>query len=317
MSIKFEIAKTLHGSPDERFIQLKGESYKVSSSDPDINWSPGFCRDSCDNPELQSNSMFEDSIRPLSIQVGSNQFWTFDTAWGLFELPNHKVSELIEKKFINKYGVDNIITHKYESKKNGQPKAYLLVIKCSALITVYSTIILASKLSRDYIDTDKLYIGVNNDENMKHNIITDCGRTKHYYRFPEQFKKVSELYDLKDREDLFSVKSESYGYDVKNIKGIASAEHNTKDGRYDSSITLDEEYSKKFGNILNDKLDTISRDDIVFFIKFKRALQSYTAEKTGKVSLSSYNGKGEKTEHTLDDIIKKIELAESKVLKLG
>lgn len=313
MSIRFEIAKTLHGDPNKRFIQLKGFPHKIVNSDPDINWSPGLCKGDNDQSMDISNSVFEDSFRPLSIQVGSNQFWTFDTAWGLFEFPNFKVSDMIEQKFINKYGDKNIITHKYEYKRNGVDKSFLLVIQSTALIAVYSTIILASKISREYINTDELYVGVSNDENMKNNIITDCGRVKHYYPFPPKFKEVSEIFDLKNREDLFTIKSSNYKYNVNDIKGISSVEHKEIDGKYNDCIVLDDEYSKKFGDILNEQLEKISRDDITFFIKFKKTLQTIDT----KISLTSSNKKGDITEHTIEDVIDKIEIAESKILKLG
>ncbi len=313
MSVRFEIAKTPHGSPDKRFIQLKGHQHKISSSDPDINWSPGFCKD--DKPNYLSESFFDDSLRPLSIQVGANQYWKFGTAWGLFEFPNNKVSEIIEKKFIDKYGIANIITHKYQYKKNGKDKAFLLVIRSSALISVYSTIILASKFSREYIDTEKLYIGVINDENVKYNVITDCGRVKHYYPFPKKFKEVSEMFDLKNKEDLFKMELMESSYNVENVQGIKSANHTTKDGFYTDTLTLDNEYSKKLSNIISGNLEKINRDDILYFIKFKNSLQSLQTESS--VSLTSKNKKGELVEHGLDDIFKKIEEAESKILKLG
>ena len=150
---------------------------------------------------------------------------------------------------------------------------------------------------------------------MKTNLITDCGRVKHYYLFPSKFKEVSEIFDLKNQEDLFKAKSIDCSYDVKNIKGIESANHTTKDGYYNDTLTLNDEYSNKFGNILNGKLDKISRDDILFFIKFKEALQELQNESS--VSLTSTNKNGVLIEHNLDSIVKKIEEAESKVLKLS
>ena len=220
MSVTFELSKTLGGSQDQRFIILKSYPHKISSSDPDIKRSPGFCKNTDVKSELEE-------FLSISVQVGSKQFWYFDSAWGLFELPNNKASDLIEEKFINKYGVGNIITHKYQYKRNrdGTEKAFLFVIRCSALIAVYSTIFLASEISRKFINTDKLYIGVSNDENLKTNLITDNGRVKHYYPFPKKFKEVSEAFDLKNQKDLFKIKS--IDYDVKYIQGIESANQNS------------------------------------------------------------------------------------------
>ena len=302
MSVSFEIAKTLHGSPDERFIQLKAFPHKISSSDPDTKWSPGFLQ----NPDVKSDL---EKFLPISVQVGSKQFWYFETDWGLFEFPNKKVSDLIEEKLINKYGVGNIITHKYLYKSNseGTEKAFLFVIRCSALIAVYSTIILASEISRKFINTDKLYIGVRNDENLKTNLITDNGIVKHYYPFPNKFKKVSEIFDLKNQKDLFKIKS--IDYDVKYIQGIESAN--------EDSFTLNDEYSKKFGYIINGILDKNSREDVLYFNKYKEILKSCQDETGLSISLTSRNKDGVLIEHNLDTIIKNIEEAESKVLKLS
>ena len=297
MSVSFKIAKTLGGSQDQRFIILKSYPHKISSSDPDIKRSPGFCK----NHDVKSE--LEEFI-PISVQVGSKQFWYFDSAWGLFELPNNKASDLIEEKFINKYGVGNIITHKYQYKRNrdGTEKAFLFVIRCSALIAVYSTIILASEISRKFINTDKLYIGVSNDENLKTNLITDNGRINHYYPFPNKFKEVSEIFDLKNQKDLFKIKS--IDYDVKYIQGIESAN--------EDSFTLNDEYSKKFGYIINGILDKISKEDVLYFNKYKEFLKSCQDETS--ISLTSRNKDGVLIEHNLDTIIKKIEEAESNVL---
>ena len=110
MAVSFEFMKTLHGSPNERFIQLVSNKHKVTSIDQDISWESGKCKD---NNQPHVNSTVEESFRPLSIQTGKNQYWALNTAWGIFEFPN-MVSDIIEKKFIEKYGKDNISTHKYK-----------------------------------------------------------------------------------------------------------------------------------------------------------------------------------------------------------
>ena len=53
MSVSFEINKTLHGYPEKRFIQLKSISHKVTSSDPDVNLSPGFFKESYSNSNIR------------------------------------------------------------------------------------------------------------------------------------------------------------------------------------------------------------------------------------------------------------------------
>ena len=95
------------------------------------------------------------------------------------------------------------------------------------------------------------------------------------------------------------------------FQGIESANHTLDDGYYNDTITLNDEYSKKFGYIINGRLDKISRDDILYFIKYKELLKELQNESS--ISLTSTNKDGVLIEHNLDSIIKKIEEAESKV----
>lgn len=267
MSYSFTIEQSSKGCDSKRYIKLKGAPYKVTSFNPD------------DKYKL-SGDIFDDALIPLSISVGKGQYWSFDTAWGLFEFPNKKVTEIIGEKFAKKYGKNNIIMEKYISKHTGEDKSYLLVIRGKAMATIYLSILIANKISKEYVNVEDVYIGVNNDPNMKDHTISNCGNTEHHHLIPNV---------LRD-----GMKEACVNQEVEESAHINDME---------LCMKLSEHQVKKFNELMNDKLEKLYIEDVEFLSHhFKSILESGL-----EILITSCKKDGTTQEHNILDVIKKID----------
>ena len=268
MNSGFIIEGSSKGCNNKRFIKMVGGGHKVIS---------------CDVVEELSGDIFDDALIPLSISVGKYKYWSFDKAWCLLEFPNKKVTEIIREKFVKKYGEFNIIMEDYISNHSGEPKSYLMVIRSEAVAMIYLDILMANKISKEFIDVDDVYIGVNNDPNVKDNIITNSGNPEQYHLIPnvlrDRMKKLCENETLDNPAD---------------INGA------------ELSMDLSDEQSKKFNHLMNDRFENLSIEDIAYFSDhFKSILENNDLN----VSIISSKKGGTIQEHNIPDIIKKIESA--------
>jgi len=293
MAVSFDFRKTLHGSPDERFIQLVCEKHKIMNvaEDPYVSWESGKCRESVSDNLPNENSKIEEAIRPLSIKTGKNQYWVLDTAWGIFEFPNNKVSEIIENKFIDKYGESNISTHKYEF----QNKGYLFVIRNTALILIYTTI-MSNQESAVHLHGCKLYITANMDENMKRHGITDYGRPKHHLLIPDKYKIISDNIN-------FNIHNQEYLINPRACKGISEINYTqTENKTFKSVIGFDDAHSKKFMHVVEGKFEKLTKNDLVYFNKVITFMK-HVKHGGGNLNISVSINDSDKKELNTDDII--------------
>tara|TARA_B100001540_G_scaffold230596_1_gene204769 strand:+ start:166 stop:1062 length:897 start_codon:yes stop_codon:yes gene_type:complete len=274
MSYRFTIEQQSTGCKDKQFIQLNGFPYKETSYDPD-------------DKHKSMGDIFKDAMIPLSIKVGKDKYWSFDSAWGLFEFPNKKVTEIIREKFEKKYGKDNIIIENYISKNGQIDKSYLLVVRGTALVTIYLTILSASPISNEYVNVDDVYIGVNNDPNMKENIIMNYGNPEQYHLIPNALRdRIKELY-----ENAYKSADEN-AYKSADLKGA------------ELFMKLSDYKAKKFNDLMNNRLENLSIEDVAFFSDHFKSILKYTEL---DISITSSNKDGTTREHNISDIIKKID----------
>ena len=276
MSYRFTIEQQSNGCKDKQFIQLNGIPYKETSYDPD-------------DKHKSTGDIFKDAMIPLSIKVGKDKYWSFDRPWGLFEFPNKKVTEIIREKFEKKYGKDNIITENYISKNGQIDKSYLLVVRGTALVTIYLTILSAGPISTEYINVDDVYIGVNNDPNMKENIIMNYGNPEQYHLIPNV---------LRDRIQKLHENENAY----KSADDNAYKSADLKDAEL--FMKLGDNQAKKFNDLMNDRLENLSIEDVAFFSDHFKSILKYTEF---DISITSSKKDGTTREHNISDIIKKID----------
>lgn len=277
MSTSFIIEQTSNGHADKRFVRLKGEPHKVTSYNPDDKF-------------VATGDLFDDAYIPLSIPVGKNQYWSFSKAWGLFEFPNKKVTEMIREKFEKKYGKNNIITENYIMNNGEIDKSYLLVIRGAAIVSIYLTILVANSLSKEYINVDEVYIGINNDPSVNDNIIMNCGDTEQNHLIPQTMReRMNEMFEFECHEEIMKVT------------------------KMELSMKLSHEQANMFNQAMNDKIDSLSVEDVEFLSCHFKSL----SENAGlNISITSSKKDGTKLEHNILDVIKKLDATKTRMASL-
>lgn len=277
MSTSFIIEQISDGYSDKRFLRMKGEPYKETSYNPDDQF-------------VATGDLFDDAYIPLSIQVGKNKYWSFSKAWGVFEFPNKKVTEMIREKFEKKYGKNNIITKNYIMNNGEIDKSYLLVIRSTAIVSIYLTTMVASSVSKEYINVDEVYIGVNNDPSVNDNIITNCGDMEQNHLIPQTLREgMSKMFEFEDEKEMMKV------------------------AKMELDMKLSHEQVAKFNQAMNDKLDCLSFEDVEFLICHFKSL----SETAGlDISITSIKKDGTKREHNISDVIKKLNATKTRLASL-
>lgn len=277
MSTSFIIEQISDGYSDKRFVRMKGEPYKETSYNPDDQF-------------VATGDLFDDAYIPLSIPVGKNKYWSFSKAWGVFEFPNKRVTEMIREKFEKKYGKDNIITKNYIMNNGEIDKSYLLVIRGTAIVSIYLTIMVANSLSKEYINVDEVYIGVDNDPDVNENKIMNCGDMNQNHLIPQILREgMSEMFDFEHEKEMMKV------------------------AKMELSMKLSHEQATKFNQAMNDKLDCLSFEDVEFLICHFKSL----SETAGlDISITSIKKDGTKREHNISDVIKKLDATKTRLASL-
>lgn len=277
MSTSFIIEQISDGYSDKRFVRMKGEPYKETSYNPDDQF-------------VATGDLFDDAYIPLSIPVGKNKYWSFSKAWGVFEFPNKRVTEMIREKFEKKYGKDNIITKNYIMNNGEIDKSYLLVIRGTAIVSIYLTIMVANSLSKEYINVDEVYIGVDNVPDVNDNKIMNCGDMNQNHLIPQILREgMSKMFEFEDEKEMMKV------------------------AKMELSMKLSHEQAAKFNQAMNDTLDCLSFEDVeILSCHFKSLSETAGLE----ISITSSNKDKTKREHNILDVIKKLDATKTRLASL-
>ena len=160
----FEYRRTLSGSHQD--------GTQLSTNDRFINLS-------CNKTQVQTTMPFVNELfPPLCIPSGS-QFMIWDTSWALIALPNTQASDLIEKRFIEKYDT-KLLIHKYQHEK-----LYYLFVIFTEVIPMLTSMLMDNKtINNDFQTIDNLYIGAFITESNELTRITNSGNINHYVNLP-------------------------------------------------------------------------------------------------------------------------------------
>ena len=199
MAVCFEFLKTLHGSPNERFIQLVSNKHRTTTVDPDISWQSGKCKESISTTE---NATVEEAFRPISLQTGKNQYWVFDTAWGIFEFPNSDIKVISQLFNSAKEDVYDYQSYARQLRSHFSEQKVLEEILNALFAIAYADKVLHENEERMLIEISKIF-GV---DKKNYDRLKSVHENKNFSSNHEKLKRCYNLLGVEETDSLESIK---------------------------------------------------------------------------------------------------------------